>query len=142
MCKLGDIIVVNNYIGEDGMVIGKHSFIVVNDKPDFIEGLGYDLVTNVMSSFKNEEQKNRKLRFMENIEIISDDIISNKNINKKSGFVKADQLIYFDKSKIDYYVLGHISDELLDELMMIIMILAKSNKLRNNLNNIKEAVAN
>lgn len=95
-----------------------------------------------MSSFKNEEQKNRKLRFMENIEIISDDIISNKNINKKSGFVKADQLIYFDKSKIDYYVLGHISDELLDELIMIIMILAKSNKLRNNLNNIKEAVAN
>lgn len=142
MCKLGDIIVVNNYIGEDGMVISKHSFIVVNDKPDFIEGLGYDLVTNVMSSFKNEEQKNRKLRFMENIEIISDDIISNKNINKKSGFVKADQLIYFDKSKIDYYVLGHISDELLDELIMIIMILAKSNKLRNNLNNIKEAVAN
>ncbi len=95
-----------------------------------------------MSSFKNEEQKNRKLRFMENIEIISDDIISNKNINKKSGFIKADQLIYFDKSKIDYYVLGHISDELLDELIMIIMILAKSNKLRNNLNNIKEAVAN
>ena len=95
-----------------------------------------------MSSFKNEEQRNRKLRFMENIEIISDDIISNKNINKKSGFVKADQLIYFDKSKIDYYVLGHISDELLDELIMIIMILAKSNKLRNNLNNIKEAVVN
>lgn len=95
-----------------------------------------------MSSFKNEEQKNRKLRFMENIEIISDDIISNRNVNKKSGFIKADQLIYFDKSKIDYYVLGHISDELLDELIMIIMILAKSNKLRNNLNNIKEAVAN
>ena len=45
-------------------------------------------------------------------------------------------------AKIDYYVLGHISDELLDELIMIIMILAKSNKLRNNLNNIKEAVVN
>ena len=83
MCKLGDIIVVNNYIGEDGIVIGKHSFIVVNDKPDFIEGLGYDLVTNVMSSFKNEEQKNRKLRFMENIEIISDDIISKNKTEKK-----------------------------------------------------------
>ena len=42
---------------EDEIVIGKHSFIVVNDKPDFIEGLSYDLVTNVMSSFKNEEPK-------------------------------------------------------------------------------------
>ena len=141
MCKLGDIIVVDEYIGEDGIKISRHSFVVINDKPDFIEGLKYDLVTNVMSSFKSEEQKNKKLRFMENVEIISEDIISDKNYNQKSGFIKADQLIYFDKSKINYYVLGHISEELLDELMMIIMILAKNNKLRNNLNNIQETVA-
>ena len=140
MCKLGDIIVVDNYIGEDGVKIGKHSFVVINDKPDFIEGLKYDLVTNVMSSFKSEEHKNKKLRFMENVEIVSNHIISDKSYNQKSGFIKADQLIYFDKSKTNYYVLGHISDELLDELMMIIMLLAKNNELRNNLHNIQEEV--
>jgi len=142
MCKLGDIIVVDEYIGEDGIKIQRHSFIVINEQPDFIEGLKYDLVTNVISSFKSEEHKNKKLRFIENVEIVSNDIISNKKYNQKSGFIKADQLIYFDKSKINYYVLGHISDELLDELMMIIMILAKDNKLRNNLNNIQEKITN
>lgn len=142
MCKLGDIIVIDEYIGEDDVKVNKHSFVVINDKPDFIEGLKYDLVTNVMSSFKNEDHKNKKLRFLENVEVISKDIISSKKFNKKEGFIKADQLIYFDKSKIKYYVLGHISDELLDELIMIIMILANNNKLRNNLNNIKEKVTN
>lgn len=140
MCKLGDIIVIDEYIGEDGVRICKHSFVVISDKPDFIEGLQYDLVTNVMSSFKDEEQRNKKLRFMENVEIISEDIVSIKGINKKSGFIKADQLIYFDKNKIKYYVIGHISDKLLDELMMIIVFLAEKNKLKNNICNIKETV--
>lgn len=136
MCKLGDIIVVEKYFGDDGKKISRHSFVVINDKPDFIEGLKYDLVTNVMSSFKNEEQRNKKLRLMENVEIISDDIISSKKTNRKSGFIKANQLVYFDKSKIKYYVLGHISDELLDKLMIIIIMLAQKNKLYNNLNNL------
>lgn len=136
MCKLGDIIVVEKYFGDDEKKISRHSFVVINDKPDFIEGLKYDLVTNVMSSFKNKEQRNKKLRLMENVEIISDDIISSKKTNRKSGFIKANQLVYFDKSKIKYYVLGHISDELLDKLMIIIIMLAQKNKLYNNLNNL------
>lgn len=37
MCKLGDIIVVNKYIGDDGKKIGKHSFIVIDDNPDSIQ---------------------------------------------------------------------------------------------------------
>lgn len=140
MCKLGDIIVVDEYIGDDGAKVSKHSFVVINDKPDFIEGLKYDLVANAMSSFKSDEQKNRKLKFMENLEVISDDIVSDKNKNQKSGFIKADQLIYFDKSKINYYVLGHLDEKLLDELMLLIIKLAECNKLVNNLNNLKEPI--
>ena len=67
MCKIGDIIVIDKYIGDDGKEISKHSFIEINDQPDFIEGLKYDFVTNVMSSFKNIEHKIKKLKFMENI---------------------------------------------------------------------------
>ncbi len=117
------------------MMVSRHSFIVINDKPGFIEGVPYDLVASVMSSFKNDEQKFKKLKFEENLEIVSDDIISNSK-NSKSGFIKADQLNYFDKSKIKYYVLGHISEDLLDELMILIMALDKKGKLVNNLNNI------
>ena len=93
MCKLGDIIVVKNYIGDDGKKISQHSFVVINDKPDFIEGLNYDFVANVMSSFKSEEQRIKKLRFEENLEVVSNDMISKLPKNKKSGFIKADQLV-------------------------------------------------
>lgn len=140
MCKLGDIIVVKEFIGEDGTKIKRHSFIVVNDKPGFIEGIGYDFVTNVMSSFKDEEHRRKKLRFEENLEIIDDDIMSDKPTNNKSGFIKADQLIYFDKKKIDYYVLGRISDDLLDELLMLLMLLNNKGKLKSNTYNIEETV--
>ena len=137
MCKLGDIIVVNKYIGDDGAEINKHSFVVINDKPGFIEGLQYDLITNVMSSFKSEEQRMKKLKFEENVEILGKQIISNIPINNKSGFIKADQLIYFDKKKIDYYLLWHISEELLDELTMIIVSLSQKGLLKQNISNIK-----
>lgn len=136
MCKLGDIIVVKEYVGEDGTKVRQHSFVVVNDKPDFIEGVGYDFIANVMSSFKSEEQRMKKLRFEENIEIISDEVISKLPLNKKSGFIKADQLFYFDKSQIEYYVLGKISEDLLDELLMVIVSLNKKGKLKSNYANI------
>lgn len=135
MCKLGDIIVVDKYISHDGIEMNRHSFVVISDKPGFVEGVSYDLVASVMSSFKNEEQKFKKLKFEENLEVVSDDIISDSK-NTKNGFIKADQLNYFDKSKIKYYVLGHISEDLLDELMILIMALDKKGKLINNLNNI------
>ena len=136
MCKLGDIIVVSKYIGDDHKEISKHSFVVINDKPGFIEGFRYDMIVNVMSSFKSEEQRIRKLKFKENVEIISEQIIANLSVNNKSGYIKADQLIYFDKNKIDYYILGHISDDLLDELLLIIVSLSKKGLLKQNISNI------
>ena len=136
MCKFGDIIVINRYIGEDGKLINKHSFVVINDKPGFVEGLYYDFVSNVMSSFKNEEHRMKKLKLKENIEITSNQIISNIKRNSQSGYIKADQLMYFDKSKIDYYVLGHITDDLMDELIMIIVSLFEEGILKRNINNL------
>ena len=45
------------------------------------KGLKYDFVANVMSSFKDEKHKHRKLKYKENVGVTSDDIISdNKNI--------------------------------------------------------------
>jgi len=137
MCKVGDIIVVDKYIGDDGKEVNKHSFIVIDDNHSQIGGLDYDFVSCVMSSFKNEEHRKRKLKFEENIEITSDDIASGKT-NSKSGFVKADQLFYFDKKKIKYFVLASVDPELLDELIKIIVHLQVKNKLKQNTQNIKE----
>lgn len=90
MCKLGDIIVINKYVGDDHKKISKHSFVVINDKPGFIEGFKYDMIVNVMSSFKSEEHRIKKLKFEENVEILSEQIISNIPKNNKSGYIKAD----------------------------------------------------
>lgn len=136
MCKLGDIIVIDKYIGEDKKIINKHSFVVINNKPGFIEGLKYDLVANVMSSFKSKEQRIKKLKFIENVEILSNQVISNLTKNEKNGFIKADQLIYFDKNKIDFYVLGHIDEELLDKLTLIIVYLNQKGLLKQNTSNL------
>lgn len=138
MCKIGDIIVVKKYIGDDGKVIDKqHSFVVIDDNPDSVEGISYDLVTNVMSSFKDEEHRKKKLSRKENLEITSDSIISNTK-NGKSGYIKADQLFYFDKSKLDYYVFAQVNRELLDELIRLIIELRCERKLKMNIKNLEE----
>ena len=141
MCKIGDIIVIKKYIGDDGKVIDKqHSFVVIDDNADCVGGISYDLVTNVMSSFKDEEHKRKKLSHKENLEIRSDNIISNTK-NGRDGYIKADQLFYFDKSMIDYYVFARVDEELFDELIRLIIELRYENKVKmniKNLNNINE----
>lgn len=137
MCKIGDIIVVKSYIGDDGKLINKqHSFVVIDDNPDKVGGIAYDLVANVMSSFKDEEHRNYKLSRKENLEITSDDIES-ENTNGKNGYIKADQLFYFDKSKLDYYVFAQVTPELLDELIRLIIELRYENKIKMNIKNIE-----
>lgn len=136
MCKVGDIIVIEEYIGEDGTVLPKHSFVVIDDTADEIKGLKYDFVANVMSSFKNDAHKAKKLRFKENLAVTSDDIES-QTTNARDGYIKADQLHYFDKSRIDYYVLASINTDLLDELIRLIIELEVEDKLKQNTKNIE-----
>lgn len=128
MCKLGDIIVVNKYTAENGEEIGRHSFIVIDDNPNYIRGLSYTHVTTVISSFKSQKHKNKKLRFKENLEIFE---FENNKVHKffKPSYIKADKLFYFNKDKLDYYILGRISEDLLDELIKLIIELANDNKI-------------
>lgn len=136
MCKIGDIIVVKKYIGDDGKIVDKqHSFVVIDDNHDKIQGIEYDLVANVMSSFRDEEHRAKKLKYKENVEITSNDIDNEKN-NGKTGYIKADQLYYFDKNNIDYYIFAHVDDYLLDELIRIIIELRYENKIKMNTKNL------
>ena len=80
MCKLGDIIFVKEYFGSDGKKVNQHSFVVINDKKDFIEGLCYDFVANVMLSIHNEEHKARKLKYKSNLPI-KEEKVSGEDLN-------------------------------------------------------------
>ena len=51
MCCVGDIILVDKY-KHNGKQINKHSFVVVDDDGGEIQGYSYDLICNVLSSFK------------------------------------------------------------------------------------------
>lgn len=118
MCQVGDIIVVQKYKSR-GQTIDRHSFVVIIDEQDEINGIPYDLVCNVMSSFKNDAQKERKMKYTGNFPIgIEDRAVENGN--KKEGYIKADQLYYFRKKEIDYKVIGNLKPEIFNALMEFI----------------------
>lgn len=115
MCKIGDIIIVKKYKNH-GKTISSHSFVVINDENGEIQGLPYDFVANVLSSFKDETQKQRKMSYPGNFPIVSDDTITDPH-NDRNGFVKSDQWYYFDKNKISYEVIGYMKPDIFDLLL-------------------------
>lgn len=115
MCKLGDIIVIKKY-KDRGNNLSRHSFVVIDDEPGAIRGLSYDLVCNVMSSFKSKEQKKRKLRFLGNFPIVNEDTVTDPD-DGKDGYIKSEQFYYFNKEKIDYIVIGSMSIEAFNNLI-------------------------
>ena len=139
MCKLGDIIVVKEFKNELGEAIPKHSFVVINDEMDYVEGLKYDFVTNMMCSFHSDEHKNKKLRYKQNLPVKTEHI-SGEHINSKEGYIKANHLYYFDKKHIEYKVIAHMEAELLDELVQLILVLNEENNLEIITTNLSEPI--
>ena len=91
-CKIGDIIVIESYLSH-GQQLSRHSFVVLDTEDGQIEGMAYDLVCNVMSSFHDEAHRNKKLSYPGNFEYSPSDQAV-KHGNNKQGFIKADQLYY------------------------------------------------
>lgn len=115
MCEVGDIIVIENYTHK-GVNLSKHSFVVLSDDAGQIQGLDYNLICNVMSSFRNEEQKKKKLSYTGNFPIVPDDYGAIDG-NNKSGYIKADQLYYFNKYRIEYIVIGRLNEDIFKLLL-------------------------
>lgn len=113
----------------------------MNDTNGKIEGLSFNIVATVMSSFKSDEQKNKKIRLEENLEIKESELNINEH-NTKDGYIKADRLYYFDKNKIDYFVVGQVDGDVLIRLLEKIQYLDTKGKLKQNIENIKEVVSN
>lgn len=118
MCEVGDIILVKNY-NRDGARLNRHSFVVLNDEAGQIQGLDYDIICNVMSSFKDEAQRKKKLSYPGNFPVTPDDsnII---NSNFKDGYIKAEQFYYFNKENTDFVVIGSMKEEIFDLLIKFI----------------------
>lgn len=116
--QVGDILLIQD-CKDNGKPIGKHSFVVINNVSGQIESMTYDFVCNVMSSFKNIEQKERKLNYPGNIEIkYTDQNVINSN--QKDGFIKTDQLYFFDENITDFSIIGSINEEFMEKLFEFI----------------------
>ena len=118
MCNVGDIIVIENF-QHNGKKLGRHSFVVLSDDGRQIQGLDYDLICNIMSSFKDEKQKKKKLSFPGNFPIVPEDLETIEG-NNKSGYIKAEQLYYFNKAKISFIVIGSLKEEIFNLLLQFI----------------------
>lgn len=116
MCNVGDIVLIWDYITEDGKRSGGHPFIVVDNQNGQIGGIDFDLVCSTMSSFddKSEEYKRKKLSYIENLHFGLDDG------NTRDGYIKADQMYMFKKSKANYRVLAKADAEFIKELLELI----------------------
>lgn len=115
MCKAGDIILINNY-EHNGKRLNKHSFVVLSDEKNQIQGLDYDLICNVISSFHDEAHKAKKLSFPGNFPITAKQTLV-KNNREKDGYIKAEQLYYFNKEKIDFIVIGSMDGKTFELLL-------------------------
>lgn len=114
MCAAGDIILIDEY-KHGCTILSRHSFVVVSDEAGKIKGASFDIICNVMSSFKSESHKRKKLSYGTNFKYTSD--VSDVIGNDKEGYIKADQLYYFDKSKIKYRKIGALSADVFDALL-------------------------
>ena len=119
MCKVGDIIIVKEYV-DNGLTLSRHSFVVLSDELGNIQGLDYDIVCNVMSSFKNEEHKKKKLSYLTNFPVTYEDLDITNGGNKKNGYIKANQFYYFNKEKTDFLVIGSLNNDVFESLLKLI----------------------
>ena len=118
MCQIGDIILIQRY-KDSGNLLNRHSFVVIDDEPDQINGVSYDMICNVMSSFKTKTQRERKMSYPGNFPVVFEDRIV-ENDNEREGYIKADQLYYFQKDSLDYEVIGRIKPDIFNLLMEFI----------------------
>lgn len=155
--KNGDVIVINKYISPDNITMKQHSFIILNNQFGTVTGveigldleLQFDLVTTVMSSIKNEEHKNKIKSYYPKNMIVEFNDTQISYGNNKAGFIKANQLYYFNKNNIEYFKIGKLNEKTLNKLLELVEINEKNGDLVSNYNNIilnnsteKETVGN
>lgn len=133
MCKVGDIIIIRKY-KDNGKTLNRHSFVVIDDENGEIQGYDFDMACNVMSSFKDDEQRARKLSYEGNFPVTSNDKTTNPD-NGKDGYIKAEQIYYFKKDKIEFQVIGSMNEDTLKELFEFIEKLEKFQLIIDNIKN-------
>ncbi len=138
MCQIGDIIKIENYKGDDGVEVGRHSFVVLATENDTIQGLEveFDLVGTPMSSIKSEQQRKKVEKDVGLMIIRTNDQNGMPASNYEESFIKTRLMYYFKKSNIEYSVLGSLNTETFLALQEKLKYLDERNMIRQVLTNV------
>lgn len=140
MCTIGDIIKIEKYIGDDGVEVGRHSFVVLSEDKDVIKGLDFDLVGTPMSSIKDEKQREKVKKDHKLMIIRTNDQNGMPASNYEESFIKTHLMYYFKRKNIKYQVLGSLNVPTFMELQQKLEELDKSGDIDQVLNNLEGAV--
>lgn len=128
--KIGDIILVRHFVDFDNKPMKPHPFVVTDDNQGIIEGMDFNIVSNMLGSYHNEHHREFKRKFDGNVELkICDGV-------KKNGFVRGEQLYYFYDEDTDFFVIGNVTDDALQRIIDKIIQMNNENKLIYNTNNL------
>lgn len=111
---MGDIIVVYSY-KSGGIKLPPHSFVILDNNKGHAQGMDYDWICLVMSSFKGNKAK--VMRYKGTFPIVPDDEDIKGGGNSTSGYIKANQFYYFKKDKIKYKHIGKLKPEIFELLV-------------------------
>jgi len=137
MCKVGDIIKVEKYIGDDGSEVGRHTFVVIDEDEDVIEGYNFDFVGSPMSSIKSEAQR-QKVEADERLMILKTNDQNGMPASKyDESFLKTNLFYYFKKEKIQYQVIGSLNIETYMKLIEQLKNLDEKGLIENVLTNLE-----
>lgn len=119
MCQVGDVISIKNYKDQREATY-PHAFVVISVEPDKLNQIPYNLTCTAISAFKDENHRIRKMESPGNFPFNLDehDVEAGKS---NAGYIKADQLFYFQSEMIDKNVIGKLEPEKFNALISFIV---------------------
>ena len=129
--EVGDIILIHSFYDSSNRLNTAHPFIILRTNKGIIEGIPFDFVGNLLGTFKDEKQKQRKLNYEGNLGINASDGV------KRNGYIVVEQLYYFNKA-INFVKVGTVTKEVIAEISLKLIELEKKKLIINNTYNLNK----
>ena len=99
---------------------------MIDDSNGKVFGVDFDFIAVVMSSFKDQLQRERKLRYPGNFPVAADSSMLASWANTKDGYIKAEQFYYFKKDNLKFRTIGKLTEDAFNSLIAFIEDLASN----------------
>lgn len=134
--KIGDVILIKEYISESDTILATKYFVVIDTKPNLVDNMYYDIIAVPISSIKNEIHR---------VKVMSNEIympLSNAVIKSsdKSSYVRLGKIYFFNKDRIMYKIVDRTDNSTLFEIVDQIENLEQKEKLEFITNNVRTKV--